>query len=552
MEKSEFDSRFFDLAAKAPGKTFLFYGNMKKDTARWSASAVEYFGLPGEIFPDSTKVWVSRIHPEDVDEYMENMMDLMHGVTPYHNCEYRIKNAQGEYVWVNCRGYMTYDEEGKAEWFGGFVTNMGQQSKIDSVTNLWTVYQFRSEVNRLLDAGIRGGILMIGLENFKRINAEYGYAFGDKVLAEIGRKLLEGVHHNCHVFRMDGSNFAIVMQQAGVERVVEYKHFVENFMKHLLVNGKPIHLRFKAAATFFPEDGEFLDQIQSNLFYALDHAKMTNSEDVIFYSPELFMQKNHMTRLKESIRECVEDNCRGFRIVMQPIVDAKNEKCDSAEVLLRFTHPEFGAISPMDFIPILENSKEIIEVGKWVIDQSLRTLASWRDAVGYVPLKKLHINISYIQFKDPVLLEYVVKQADVYQIPHDVVMLELTESCRVEHTPFLADVLQNFKDAGVSIALDDFGTGYASLTVLKDIPADMVKLDHTMTRSITEKPKDKALIEFIVNYCEKVGIKVCAEGVEQAESLLIVKNAGVDSIQGYYYDKPLELESFYNKYVDKQ
>ena len=269
----------------------------------------------------------------------------------------------------------------------------------------------------------------------------------------------------------------------------------------------------------------------------------------VFYSKELFAQKKYMTRLKEAIRECVEEDCKGFRIVMQPIVETKSEVCDAAEVLLRFTHPEFGVIGPMDFIPILENSKEIIRVGKWVIDQSLQTLARWREQIGHMPLKRLQINVSYVQFKDPELLGYVVERLDHYQLPHDAVMLELTESCRVEQTSFLSDVLQTFKDAGISIALDDFGTGYASLTVLKDIPADMVKLDHTMTRSITEKPKDKALIEFIVTYCKKVGIAVCAEGVEKVEALSIVRNAGVECIQGYYYDKPLELDTFYRKYV---
>ena len=93
MDKSEFESRYFDLVSKAPGKTFLFYGNLKEDMIRWSASAVEYFGLPGEIFGDSTREWISRIHPEDVEPYTDSLMELLHGVTPYHNCEYRIKNA---------------------------------------------------------------------------------------------------------------------------------------------------------------------------------------------------------------------------------------------------------------------------------------------------------------------------------------------------------------------------------------------------------------------------------------------------------------------------
>ncbi|MGN0389369.1 MAG: EAL domain-containing protein, partial [Wujia sp.] len=321
----------------------------------------------------------------------------------------------------------------------------------------------------------------------------------------------------------------------------------------IIVNGKSIHLRFRAAATMFPDDSEFLDQIQSNLFYALDHAKMTNAEDVVFYSKELYVRKTQAVRLKETIHECVEDNCKGFRIVMQPIMDAHAGACDCAEVLLRFSHPDYDAVSPMDFIPILESSREIIKVGKWVIDESLRTMADWyqRGDRQKLPLQRLHINVSYVQFKDLTLLDYVVNKLDEYNLPHEVLVLELTESCRIEKTTFLSEVLQQFKDAGISVALDDFGTGYASLAVLKDIPADVVKIDHTMTRNIVDRPKDKALIEFIVTYSQKVGIQVCAEGVETMEALMIVKNAGVDSVQGYYYDKPLELETFYKKYIEK-
>lgn len=553
MNEKEYESRFFDLLSQAPGKTFLFYSNLGEDSARWSDSAVQYFGLSGSIIDHAYDTWIGMIHPDDVDGYVQSFQDMIQNGSPYHNCEYRMRNAAGEYVWVNCRGYLTYDAENRPSWFAGFVTNMGQQSKIDAVTKLWTVYQFRGTINRLLDMHERGGVLLIGLENFKRINAEYGYDFGDRVLAEVAGKLLAGLRHNCTLYRMDGANFAVVMVGADKERVLEYRDYVKQIFRSLVVNGKALHLHFRSSATFFPEDGEFLDQIQSNLFYALDHAKMTNAEEVVFYSQELFVRKTQMMRLRDAIHECVEDHCRGFRIVMQPIMDSGTEKCEYAEVLLRFWHEEFGAISPVEFIPILESSKEIIKVGKWVIDEALRTLAEWcyGSPAQTIPLQKIHINISYVQLQDVTLLDYVVEKLDEYRLPHDVLVLELTESCRIEHTSFLTEVLQRFKGAGINIALDDFGTGYASLTVLKDIPADIVKLDHTMTRSIVDRPKDKALIEFIVTYSQKVGIQVCAEGVETMEALSIVKNAGADSIQGYYYDKPLELEAFYKKYIEK-
>ncbi len=552
MDTKEFDSRFFDLVSKAPGKTFLFYSNLKENVVRWSDSAVQYFGLSGSIIEDAYETWIALIHPDDVGDYMRDFEDMVQGGTPYHNCEYRMRNAAGEYVWVNCRGYLTFDEDGGPLWFGGIVTNLGQQSKIDAVTNLSTVYQFRSTLNCLLDKHAHGGVLLIRLENFKRINAEYGYDFGDKVLAEVGRKMTEDLNRDYTMYRMDGASFAVIMEGAGTEQVVEFKKRLEQTLHSFVINGELIHLRFRSAATMFPDDSEFLDQIQNNLFYTLDHAKIINTHDVVFYSKELYVRKTEAARLKEAIHDCVEDDCRGFRIVMQPIMDAKTGSCDCAEVLLRFSHPDFDAVGPMDFIPILESSHEIIEVGKWVIDQSLRTLAQWYEQSGRqrLPLRKIHINVSYVQFKDLTLLDFVKEKLEEYKLPHEVLVLELTESCRIEKTTFLSEMLQRFKEAGISIALDDFGTGYASLTVLKDIPADVVKIDHTMTRNIVDRPKDKALIEFIVTYSQKVGIQVCAEGVETAEALSIVKDAGADSIQGYYYDKPLEIDSFYNKYIE--
>ena len=197
----------------------------------------------------------------------------------------------------------------------------------------------------------------------------------------------------------------------------------------------------------------------------------------------------------------------------------------------------------MDFIPILEETGLIIPVGKWLIDACAKALATHAD----LPFK-ININLSYRQLQDPSLKSFIIETIQKYDLPAERLTLELTESCHVDDTTELAKILQSLKDEGFSIALDDFGTGYASLTVLKDIPADIVKLDHTMTRTITNKPKDRSLVEFICGFCHKTDIQVCAEGVENEEILSIVKNAGANQIQGYYYDRPLPLEKFCNRF----
>ncbi len=545
----EFDSRLFELLSNSSNRTFIFYSNMKENRARWSKSAVDYFGLSGEILCPAAEEWASKIHPDDLELYNLDFENMAKHVTPYHNCEYRIMNAEGEYVWVNCRGYVTYDEAGDMEWFGGFVVNMGQCSKIDPVTGLWTVYEFRRFVQHMLDNEEQGGILLLGIENFKRINAEYGYSFGDKTLYVIGQKLLSLMDKQARVYRMDGAVFAIVMSGGDETSLTELHDKIEHVMDELIVNNQVIYLNFQSAATIYPRDGIYLDQIQNNLFYALEQTKLKKTRKLVFYSEKLYKERNYLAHLKEEIGRSVSNNFDGFRVVFQPLVDADNGQCISAEALLRWENEKFGNVSPMDFIPILEETKQIVQVGKWVIDQSLRYLSRWYGDEKNGSLKTIHINVSYIQFQDETLIDYVTQELDKYGLPYNALVLELTESCRVEQTSLLARILQSFKNAGITIALDDFGTGYASLTVLKDIPADIVKIDHTMTSTIVDRPKDKALIEFIVRYCRKVGIRVCVEGVETEAALAIVKDAGAELIQGYYYDKPLETGEFEHKYI---
>lgn len=545
----EFDSRLFELLSNSSNRTFIFYSNMKENRARWSKSAVDYFGLSGEILYSASEEWAAKIHPDDLALYNLDFENMAKHVTPYHNCEYRIMNAAGEYVWVNCRGYVTYDAEGNMEWFGGFVTNMGQRNKIDPVTSLWTVFEFRSFVQRMLDNGKQGGILLLGIENFKRVNAEYGYSFGDKTLYVIGQKLLSLMDKQARVYRMDGAVFSIVMSDGNETSLTALRDKIEYAMDELIVNNQVLHLNFQSVATIFPRDGIYLDQIQNNLFYALEQAKQKKTRKLVFYSEKLYNERNHLAHLKEEIGRSVNNNFDGFRVVFQPLIDAESGQCIAAEALLRWKNDKFGNVSPMDFVPILEETKQIVQVGKWVIDQSLQYLSRWYGNGENGSLKTININVSYIQFQDETLIDYVTQKLDEYGLPHDALVLELTESCRVEQTALLANILQAFKDAGIEIALDDFGTGYASLTVLKDIPADIVKIDHTMTRTIVDRPKDKTLIEFIVMYCRKVGIRVCVEGVETEAALAVVKNAGAELIQGYYYDKPLEAEEFERKYI---
>lgn len=544
---TSFDSKLFDTLSKSCDLVYFYYGDMKRSISRWSESAVEYFGLPDKVLNPSS-IWDNKVHPDDLETYINSFADMLNKKTPYHNCEYRITNAAGEYVWVNCRGYMTYDENGEPDFFAGFVSCMGTVTKIDPVTGLWANYGFRNDIRTMLEHHKDFAAMQIDIRNFKRINSRYGYEFGDMVLYKIGQLITNLSGNSRYVYRLEGAQFA-VLTNGGREELEELRNRLAEQLEDLSVNGVLLHIDFSSAATLVPQDGNFVSQIQTNLTYALENAKTINFPGVLFYSREILEQRNRIIRMSDALRESIANNFEGFRIVMQPIIDAETGKLHSAEALLRWSNKDFPNVGPMEFVPILEQTEGIIKVGKWVVDRALGYLAEWNKLNTHNKLNHVNINFSYIQFTDNTLKNYLISELDKYNLPHDTLIAELTESCRIEYTDKLAGILQDFRDEGIIIALDDFGTGYASLMVLKDIPADIVKLDHSMTRTIVNCSKDRNLVEFIITYCNKIDIDVCTEGVETDETLEIVKSANTKYIQGYYYDKPLETDEFFKKYI---
>lgn len=543
-----YDSKLFDVLSQSSNRTFFFASNMKENTARWSKGAVEYFGLESEILYPADVEWMKRIHPDDKAAYLKDFEDMANHVSAYHDVEYRMLNAAQEYVWVNCKGYMTYDEEGRMEFFAGFVTNMGVKNKIDPVTGMWTVQEFRNDTEGLLYKNKSGAAVLIGLSNFRRVNDEFGYSYGDKTLYAIAHKMLEVRMQGSRVYRMDGSDFAILLEDGTREDVEREVEKIQQAFATLDIERNQIHLDFRAGAVLFPQNGKYIDQIMSNMQIALENAKNAGRTGVTFYTEEMHLKKTRVLRLRDAMRECVNDNFKGFSIVMQPIIDSRTGKGTSCETLLRWNDERFPGAGPMEFIPILEDTAYIIPVGKWIIDQVLRNLRQWDDE-GSSPIEKIHVNVSYVQLHDDELVDYTVGKLKEYNIDPERLVLELTESCRIGRIDELSMRLQKFKDQGISIALDDFGTGYASLAVLKDIPTDIVKLDHTMIKSVVGTEKERKLIEFIISFCNNVGIIVCAEGVENPAILGIVNRAGAELLQGYYFDKPLRVEDFYDKYV---
>ena len=249
--------------------------------------------------------------------------------------------------------------------------------------------------------------------------------------------------------------------------------------------------------------------------------------------------------MQEALREAVANNFNGFSLVYQPLVKGWNQKVYGAETLMRFTLPDGTTVSPMNFIPILEEDGSIRKVGKWLLEAALKQASAWQKIY---PDFVISINISYLQMLQSGFREMVMKTVKNQNTPPKLLILELTESCKVSDPNRLCEDFQYFKDAGINMALDDFGTEYSSIALLRKLKPQWIKIDHTFVRSINDDEMDQAILEYIMNLSKQTNIKVCVEGVETSEILSVVQSYHPELLQGYYFSKPCPAEEFSRKY----
>lgn len=548
---TESEARLFNALSEASGDAFFVVMDFRTRIVHWSKAAVEYFGFPAEEAVPTMLSWVDKIHPDDVPIYAQIFVDIKQKRMTRQVYEMRIKNVKGEYVWVQCSGYAEF-KDGHTDIVTGFINPLAEKNRIDATTNLRTVTEFRRDMETHLAKGDLGFVYSIKVRHFKAINDTYGYLFGNEILQHIGTTLLHlKKSRDIACYRLDHSHFVILcLDDSPTRDKIEALHeYLKEHLHTFVLDGKVIHVHFIASSSVFPTDGDNVDKIQQNIYYAIEEAKKGADFAIVHYSEEIYQKKCRLILLQECLIESVKNNFKGFKIVLQPIVSTGDESCVAAESLLRYENEKLGFVSPMEFIPILERTELIIDVGKWVIDQCLKCMYEWRKLNPSRILKHVHVNISYIQFKNENLKTYLEEAVRRYNVNPESLVLELTESCRIDNSKEFGKLLDEFRDMGFPIALDDFGTGYASLQVLQNITTDILKLDLTLTRSIVDQNDDKGMLFFLIGLAKKRNMLVCAEGIETANGVKMMTDAGVNWIQGYYYSKPIPVPEFTEKYI---
>lgn len=544
IDIANLDSQIFEALGQTSDNMYIYMADLQRDFSRWSRSSVKYFNMPGEYIENTAEEWVKHIHPQDRHIFLDDMKRIFEGKSNRHNCEYRALNKYGNYVWVKCQGIVQRNEDGSLGLFVGTMMNLGVNAKFDQPTGMYTFHELKKQLPISINQGMEGAILLFDVDRLQRINDLLGYTVGDEVLQSLGRKCQELV--GVTFYRGPGGKFYCITTEKNMEMVTWIYNQVQKFAED--VPGEmqvEIQLTVSCGVTFFPQDADDLETLHSNVEYALEQAKKNGRGSIAQFSGKMHQRTVERFRLQEALREAVANNFNGFSLVYQPLVKGWNQKVYGAETLMRFTLPDGTTVSPMNFIPILEEDGSIRKVGKWLLEAALKQASAWQKIY---PDFVISINISYVQMLQSGFREMVMKTVKNQNTPPKLLILELTESCKVSDPNRLCEDFQYFKDAGINMALDDFGTEYSSIALLRKLKPQWIKIDHTFVRSINDDEMDQAILEYIMNLSKQTNIKVCVEGVETSEILSVVQSYHPELLQGYYFSKPCPAEEFSRKY----
>ena len=551
LDTTGLDNRIFTAFSETSARRYIYVCNLATNVSRWSKNAVDYFGFEGEYIYDFGSSWEALIHPDDVEIYRKDISAFFAGKKKNHYAEYRVRNAEGEYVFVTCRGIILKGENGESDLFAGTLINHGVADFVDPVTGLYNNYKFMQTKKELIRAKQHMHILMIGLNNFGDINYTYNIFFGNTILNQFSNKIRSLMNEDSTLYRMDGPKFAIICKDSSNEAIEELYANIQEMSKHFTTDENiDIPLMISGGAIEINDFNVTEQSIYGCLSHAYADSKYKNHSELVFYDTSLQSTYREALNLLTALRQSIANDCEGFYLNFQPLINPSNNEIIGAEALLRYKDKDFGEVSPGKFIPLLEEDACFFDLGTWILKQAL---TEGKNFLKYNPNLVIDVNLSYTQISQARFRDVLVDVLDETQFPVKNLCLELTESCRDLDVTLLREEVMFYRSLGIKVAVDDFGTGTSCLALLRDIPVDCLKLDQSFVLNLPNNTIDQYIIDAFVQCANNLKINICLEGVENKFIKSLVEKYKVGMHQGFLYSRPVSiskyLELLQNKYI---
>ena len=384
-------------------------------------------------------------------------------------------------------------------------------------------------------------VMFLDLDHFKNINDALGHRVGDELLVALAARLGAAVREQDTVSRMGGDEFILVLldtDASGAAYVAE--QLLKSALRPFELESHELTVTPSIGIAVFPGDGADLDTLSRCADAAMYRAKQDGRNCYRFYTAAMQAKSDRTLMLENALRRALERN--QLSLHYQPQMSLATGQIVGAEALLRWQHPELGAVSPGEFIPVAESTGLILPIGEWVLRTALGQLKTWQ--VGGMPPLTLAVNLSSVQFRHADLPELVSAILQETQVPAHLLELELTEGVAMNDPLGAIAIMNQLHERGVRMSIDDFGTGYSSLSYLKKFQIYKLKIDQSFVRDITDDPDDRAIVVAIISLANSLGMQTIAEGVETVGQLAFLKANACTEVQGYHFSRPLPPAQF--------
>lgn len=525
---------------------YLYVYDLQNNTIEFSESAVNRFKISDNVMNNFTNDVLQLVYEEDRKMLQEHLTAIYEGKEKVHNLHYRWLDKEDMPVWINCRGIVIDDSQGNAQYLVGCMKETGNQRRADNVTGLLGGPEFNAYMRSQKTHISKGFLMHIGIDDFGAINSSRGAAYGNYILKGVADCIKECLSDKQKIYHLVADQYVIVdLEHSSEEYAAELKKMIDARLYKFIVSEKyeavfSISVGVVDAATAC----EGYEECRKKFAFVLKKAKKMGKNGFYIFDENDYESFLRTGRIVAELRNSVVNGFNGFEVYYQPIVDCSSERVIGAEALMRFSMTsEEGTetVSPVDFIPLLEETGLIIPAGRYILDEAAKTCCEIQQ---YIPGFKMNINVSYVQIMHGNVERDILDVIKKYGLQPDSICIEMTESGFMDMTPVFCRFRKVLDENHICFVIDDFGTGYSNFHCIRDMNPSYVKMDKDFTAKAMNNARDFELYKNIIPMVHSINVSICAEGIEKKEWCQKMKEMQVDYLQGYFYGRPCAKEQF--------
>ena len=529
----------------------LWFWDVRRDVCDFSDRWRKLLGLPAGGGASSINEWLERVHPDDIEGLRANLDAHLEGLSPGHIFEHRIRHRNGRWRWVVTRAIAERNDMGQVTEVAGSLTDITRRKssesllQTDATTGLASRMWLMESLGEAIEALRRVPhpefvLLFLNVDGFKVVNESIGLDSGDRILSQLGERLLGNVSSNHLVCRYGGDEFAILMRgDATVEDAEELSAIIQDGLNRpFVIDGQEVFTSVSAGVTSSAIGYERPSEVLRDVGIALTEAKRNRRGGCVVFRPDMRKQAMTALRLQTELRQAVDRD--ELEVYYQPIINLSTSVMSGFEALVRWRHPVRGVVMPDEFVTVAEDTGLIVPIGKMVLDRACCQLAVWLERYPSPDPLAISVNLSTAQVVSSNIVEDVSSALKKSKIPAHCLKLEITESMLIEDTEDAKKVLGKLRALGVRLLIDDFGTGYSSLTYLHEFPASGLKIDKSFIDMLGKTERPGAIVPTIISLAHTLSLDVVAEGVETPEQRDLLRSLSCDEAQGFLFSPPLE------------